>query len=356
MKLYLIGGFLGSGKTTAILNAAIELIGKGIQVGVITNDQGVELVDTRFIKHANIPVMEVTDGCFCCNYDKLDDQIAALKESDHVEVIFAESVGSCTDMIATVVKPLEKFNKDIETVITVFVDANVLPTMLQGAPLFTDNVSYIYKKQIEEADLLVVNKIDSLSEVEFEKMKLLVGKKYPDKTTLFQNSLDESSINDWMAALVDFKTKTRDSLVIDYDVYAAGEAELAWLDLEIELFTGTNDAFGEGKALITEFHEAIDREKLAIGHLKFFIDDGTQQEKISFTAGTQSSLSGNRKTSSGKVDILINARVQSDPNHLESLLLNLIQEAEKKNGYKVVQKKLSSFKPGYPRPIHRIPD
>lgn len=356
MKLYLIGGFLGSGKTTAILNAAIELIAKGIQVGVITNDQGLELVDTRFIKHANIPVMEVADGCFCCNYDKLDNQIAALKESDHVEVIFAESVGSCTDMIATVVKPLQKFNKDIETVITVFADANVLPTMLLGAPLFTDSVSYIYKKQIEEADLLVVNKIDSLSEVEFEKMKLLVGKKYPDKTTLFQNSLDESSIKKWMTALVDFKIKTRDSLVIDYDIYAAGEEELAWLDLEIELFTSTNDAFDEGKALIKEFHEAINAEKLAIGHLKFFIDDGTQQEKISFTAGTQSALSGNRKASSGKVDILINARVQSDPDHLESLLLNLIQEAEKKNGYKVVQKRLSSFKPGYPRPIHRILD
>lgn len=354
MKLYLIGGFLGSGKTTAILNASVELIGKGIQVGVITNDQGVELVDTRFIKNANIPVMEVTDGCFCCNYDKLDDQITALKERDHTEVIFAESVGSCTDMIATVVKPLEKFNKDIETVITVFVDANVLPTMLQGAPLFADSVSYIYKKQIEEADLLVVNKIDSLSEVEFEKMKLLVGKKYPDKTTLFQNSLNESSIKKWITALVDFKIKTRDSLIINYDIYGSGEAELAWLDLEIELFTSTNNAFEEGMALIKEFHEALNTAKLTVGHLKFFIDDGIQQEKISFTAGSQSSLSGNRKTFSDKVDILINARVQSDPGHLESLLLNLIQEAEKKNGYKVVQKRLSSFKPGYPKPIHRI--
>jgi len=356
MKLYLIGGFLGSGKTTAILNASAELIRNGIKVGVITNDQGAALVDTRFLKNANIPVMEVTDGCFCCNYHKLDELMAMLKEKHHAEVIFAESVGSCTDMIATVVKPLQKFNKDIETVITVFVDANVLPTMLQGAPLFVDSVSYVYKKQIEEADVLVVNKMDSITEAELEKMKLLVERKYPNKMALFQNSLDELSIKKWMTALADFKIKSRDSLVIDYDIYGAAEAELAWLDLEIELVTGTHHAFEQGLALIKDLHEAINKEKLAVGHLKFFIDDGIRQEKISFTAGTQSFLSGNRNTFSTKVDILINARVQSAPEHLESLVLNRIQKAEKNNGYKVVQKRLSSFKPGYPKPVHRIPD
>lgn len=41
MKLFLIGGFLGSGKTTAIQQACVELLKEEIKVGVITNDQGV---------------------------------------------------------------------------------------------------------------------------------------------------------------------------------------------------------------------------------------------------------------------------------------------------------------------------
>jgi G3E family GTPase len=46
MKLHLVGGFLGSGKTTAIGGAARELVRRGVSVGVVTNDQGGLLVDT----------------------------------------------------------------------------------------------------------------------------------------------------------------------------------------------------------------------------------------------------------------------------------------------------------------------
>lgn len=46
MKLVLIGGFLGSGKTTAIVNASAQLIRDAKKVAVITNDQGDQQVDT----------------------------------------------------------------------------------------------------------------------------------------------------------------------------------------------------------------------------------------------------------------------------------------------------------------------
>ncbi|WP_449439054.1 GTP-binding protein [Pedobacter steynii] len=279
MKLYLIGGFLGSGKTTAILNACVELIRHKVNVGVITNDQGAQLVDTKFIKYANVSVKEVTDGCFCCNYNKLDELIENLKQKDNTEVIFAESVGSCTDMIATVVKPLQEFRTDIETIISVFVDVNVLPNILQGAALFVDSVNYIYKKQIQEADILVINKIDTLSNTELEKMKVLVASKYPEKTVLFQNSLDEASINEWLTTLTGTKVTSRKSLDIDYDVYGAGEAELAWLDLEIELFSDDNNAFGGATALVSAIHSAIIDDKLSVGHLKFLLTMACNKRK-----------------------------------------------------------------------------
>jgi G3E family GTPase len=356
MKLYLIGGFLGSGKTTAIKNGCAQLMKEKVNVGVITNDQGVQLVDTRFIRNTNVLVMEVTDGCFCCNYDKVDSLIEVLKETHHAEIVFAESVGSCTDMIATVVKPLQKFRKDIETVISVFVDANVLPTMLQAAPLFVDSVTYIYKKQIEEADILIVNKIDSLTDEELNKMERLVNNKFPEKTILFQNSLDKESINQWLITQENYKAGTRSSLEIDYDIYGAGEAELAWLDIELELFADENNAFEVGLELVKEIHCEIAEQKLPIGHLKFFLDDGVQQKKISYTAGSQNSITDIAKSASAKADILINARVQTEPEHLESLVINVISKIEARSGHKFIKKGISSFKPGYPKPTHRIID
>src|ERR1044072_9703094 len=102
MRLILTGGFLGSGKTTAIQQACTLLLKANKRVAVITNDQGETLVDSKFIDSFSIPVNEVTKGCFCCNYNDLLQNIYRFSETINPDIIFAESVGSCTDIIATI--------------------------------------------------------------------------------------------------------------------------------------------------------------------------------------------------------------------------------------------------------------
>src|SRR6185295_1222422 len=136
MKLYLIGGFLGSGKTTAIVNASRQLILENKKVAVITNDQGDQQVDSALIKSLDIPGKEVINGCFCCNYNQLDGQIQALTEDFHPDVIFAESVGTCTDLVATIAKPLAIFRPNLEVTISVFADASMVSSLLEGTSLF----------------------------------------------------------------------------------------------------------------------------------------------------------------------------------------------------------------------------
>jgi G3E family GTPase len=106
MNLHIVGGFLGSGKTTAIINASRRIMARGRTVGVITNDQGKYLVDTAFVRASGIPAVEVIGGCFCCNYDDLQARLDQLRDSARPDTIFAESVGSCADIVATVLKPL----------------------------------------------------------------------------------------------------------------------------------------------------------------------------------------------------------------------------------------------------------
>jgi len=89
MKLFLVGGFLVSGKTTAIVNASQHLQKNNYRVAVITNDQGDQQVDNAFVKSFGIPAAEVTNGCFCCNYDQLDKHINSFIENIQPDVIFA---------------------------------------------------------------------------------------------------------------------------------------------------------------------------------------------------------------------------------------------------------------------------
>jgi len=150
MKIHLVNGFLASGKTTAIKQACIELMQKDIKVGVITNDQGIKLVDGDFFKSLQIPNRQVVNGCFCCNYNQLDMNMGSLIETDQPDVIFAESVGSCTDIVATVLKPLQKFHPTFDLSFSVFADIRLLRILLNGNFfLFDESVNYIYKKQLE---------------------------------------------------------------------------------------------------------------------------------------------------------------------------------------------------------------
>ena len=119
MKLYLVGGFLGSGKTTAIVNACQHLIKQDQRVAVITNDQGDQQVDSAFVKSFGIPAAEVANGCFCCNYDQLDKHIHSFIKDIQPDIIFAESVGSCTDLVATVAKPFVREMPGCSVIISV---------------------------------------------------------------------------------------------------------------------------------------------------------------------------------------------------------------------------------------------
>jgi len=240
-QIHLLSGFLGSGKTTAIQQACRLLSQTGIPTAVISNDQGDKLVDGAFFEHLGIPGRQVTNGCFCCNYNDLDRCIGSLTRHDRPAdppaippiIIFAESVGSCTDLVATVLKPLLEQYPGWHPTVSVFADANLLREIIEDQTSFDAAVRYIYLKQLEEAQVIVVSKIDQAGNL--PALKSLLTKHFPDKTILYHNSFDSEHILHWLRTLEQLspQANTLPSLNIDYDLYGAGEAQLAWLDQQL---------------------------------------------------------------------------------------------------------------------------
>jgi len=356
MKLHLVNGFLGSGKTTAIANACKKLIVQKIKTAVITNDQGSQQVDGAYIRSLSLPNGEIADGCFCCRYDMLEQTIAVLKASEQPSIIFAESVGSCTDLVATVAKPFALNNHDAGIVISVFADAYLMHSIMKGTSCFIEeSVQYIYRKQLEEADIIVINKIDLLSEHERNYIKEIAETSYPNKKIIYINAFNEDDITHWLQALNEFAIpEHRNSLELDYDIYGAGEAMLAWYDQKISIHTHEPIAVKVALMLINEIYNKIRQAGYTIGHLKFLLSDGSWSKKTSYTTmGIQEDHTA-EPHSCNHLDILINARVQTLPELLQQIITIAIEKTMTATGCRIINHQSSAFKPGYPKPLHRI--
>ncbi len=357
MKLFLLGGFLGSGKTTAIQQACAWLKEKNIPTGVITNDQGVQLVDSAFLKGLEIPNREVVNGCFCCHYADLEKAILSFWDTAAPEILFAESVGSCTDIVATVIKPLLNAYPELEIVYSVFADARNILKIIKGDPVFEDeDVNYIFEKQLEEADLLIANKTDLLSEQELQEVKRWSERYLSGRSMMYQDSLKKEDIEKWLLAQRQFQPGgERKSLQINYKKYGAGEAKLAWLDETLSIAALNDNAVELAQELINKMYGKIKQKKYPIGHLKFLIQSGQWQRKISFTSLHEPLLKQTRQTVNfNTVTLLVNARISARPDQIKQILTNAVGEMVKDHNCKIDSKQSAAFQPKFPIPEQRI--
>ena len=183
VRLIVVGGFLGAGKTTAITWLAQSLQASGKRTAVVMNDQGERLVDTAFGQASGLPVVaEVTGGCFCCRFDDLAATTIGLVERDGVDVVLAEAVGSCTDLTATVIRPLRAYfgTRFVVSPLTVLIDPLRLDELERADADVGRLMPYLFDKQLEDGQILVLNKQDLCSTNQVAELKSTLAHRFPE--------------------------------------------------------------------------------------------------------------------------------------------------------------------------------
>jgi Ni2+-binding GTPase involved in maturation of urease and hydrogenase len=355
----MIGGFLGAGKTTTMARLARTYQARGQQVGLVTNDQAQDLVDTSSLRAQGFPVEEVAGACFCCRFDDLVERVGRLQENQRPDVILAEPVGSCTDLVATVVQPLRDLYGDrfrVAPYPVLFKPSHGL-RILRNEPGtgFSPKAAYIFRKQLEEADAVVINRIDELSPPAVAEVAGLVARDYPGTPVLRVSAKTGQGFEALVELLDQDGNFGRKILDIDYDTYAEGEAELGWLNAGARL-TAAQPFDLDALLLETVAHlrRSLGRLGLEVAHLK-----AIGLHEVSFgvanlvSSATEPELSLPCQGRVAEAELIINARVAADPAVLEEQVRETVGAVCQARQARAVIRSLQSFRPGRPQPTHR---
>jgi Ni2+-binding GTPase involved in maturation of urease and hydrogenase len=357
VRVIMINGFLGAGKTTAMAALARCFAGRGLKTAFVTNDQAASLVDSASLRSFGSPVGEVAGGCFCCRFSDLVDSIRAVLESEP-DVVLCESVGSCTDLAATVINPLRLFYREILTLapFTVVADPQRAKECVLGEaePTFPEEVAYIYRKQLEEADLIALGKVDTIPTDEAVRIGRSLDQRF-GRPVLRCSPLRGDGIADWADRLLSAAPSGSHLLAdIDYDTYARGEAALGWLNMTVEV-TGapTFEPLSLAREVIEEMRSSC-AGSAEIAHLKVAIGSGAGYTRANL-AGTDllADVQGEGSALS-EGTMIVNARIAMDPGSLREAAERALQSAASRSRATAAVTAIRSFRPGYPRPPYRV--
>ena len=181
VKVDVISGFLGAGKTTLIKKLFSARMGKE-RIALIENEFGEIGIDGSFLKESGVKIKEINSGCICCslvgNFEKSLKEMIDVYKPDRI-IIEPSGVGKLSDIVAAIT------NTGLDLKI------NVLCTVVDGGKckMYLKNFGEFYIDQVSEANVIVVSKSDKLSE---EKTAAAVEllKQYNDKATFITTPLE----------------------------------------------------------------------------------------------------------------------------------------------------------------------
>ena len=359
VRLIFVGGFLGAGKTTLIGQAARRLVSQGKRVGLITNDQADDLVDTGMLQRYGFGVEEVAGGCFCCRFDDLVSATDRLMNEMKPDVLLGEPVGSCTDISATVLQPMKKLYADWFRLAPFAVIAD--PARLRQAldshtpSGFPDSVTYIFRKQLEEADLIVINKVDLLSQEQLAKLKEDLAARYPSTELLVISALNGDGVDEWLDFVMQDRPAGERIAEVDYDTYAEGEAVLGWLNAAVQLRARDGaDWQAFCQALLEALQKEFQGRSAEVAHLKLLLTapDGSLTANLTSTSGVPT-VQGELPGPSKDAALIVNARVHISPEDLLAIIENTLQATSAPEVEAEIVSS-QSLSPGRPEPTHRF--
>ena len=169
IKVDVISGFLGAGKTTLIKKIFESVLCKE-KVVLIENEFGEIGIDGTFLKESGIEIKEINAGCICCSlvgdFETSMQEVINTYNPERI-IIEPSGVGKLSDIVNAVLKLKEELQ------------INILATVVDGpkTKMYLKNFGEFFNNQVEAANTIIISKTDKMSEEKLLEVVELVKEK-----------------------------------------------------------------------------------------------------------------------------------------------------------------------------------
>ena len=328
-RLMVIGGFLGAGKTTVILALARQLARQGRRVAVLTNDRGTAQVDTLFLQSQGLPAYGLGGGCFCTQIDNFHAVLQSIGAENEPDVVLCEPIGSSIDLLDKLLGRIDSaFPEEYEIApLAAVIDPTRLQNWLKrrGTEGAT-HLDYVFEKQMEQADVLFLNKTDGLRQEEIACLTATLTDAFPGKTILHGAAARGAGVEELLGALTE-RGWQRWSLPLDLSIHKQAEKELGWFGMSFQL----SHVHSLRELIETAGRQiALHLANKDLAHIKFLATAGEQSVKASITEASGAVRFSGSRDLAGNVRLLMSARAEGDGALIRRVVVNCLDLAAKR--------------------------
>ncbi|MBD8067406.1 CobW family GTP-binding protein [Bacillus sp. PS06] len=231
VEVFILSGFLGSGKTTLLTNLLTQEKEQGRKVAVVMNELGSVSVDSDAIGE-DTPLKELLNGCVCCTIQgQLEVHLQGLLQENELDSIYIETTGVAhpIEVLDACLSPLFADQLAVQSIITM-VDAK----RWQERDSMSIQLHKLLQEQIRHADVVLINKVDQLSEAEQAKTVMEIQSINPKGRCLLTQY---SSVNlDALRLDRPIKKVARESTHVENDLHVKSYVHQFSVPLDLDIF------------------------------------------------------------------------------------------------------------------------